>query len=427
MDAGRLGPPTCKTIFYTDDGVLHGPDPVQLQQGLNLLGTLFATFGLSLNHQKTKFITMEGGRPYLHLSDEAYHFRQTDDGNAYLSCQQRSVTCPHCLTSLQFRSLRRYLQMKHPTVMASAAPTPVSHPVPPSQLTVPPELFVVSMPTRKFCIECPVPGCPGKATDRFSLHCHFFFRHLTHTICIHKEGQLPCCPTCSLFCIDSTAHCSSALCVAGSKRLSKSHQQLTIATTQSTTPTAFYINNKPIDRVPHFKYLGQMVSEDDDDWLAVHTNLSCARKRWSTLSRILSAEGASPTIMATFYKSIIQSLLLYGSETWVLSLQLLKSLSGFHHHCIRMFTRTFITTLTNGRWSYPTTSGLLDKDKIYSLSTYINRCHRTISHFAYTRAIYRRCIASKPLATNANQLVWWIPSASNRVAMAPHGAAFDNS
>jgi hypothetical protein len=37
-----------------------------------------------------------------------------------------------------------------------------------------------------------------------------------------------------------------------------------------------------------------------------------------------------PWVSAKFYKAIVQSVLLYGSETWVLSPAVMARLKGFH-------------------------------------------------------------------------------------------------
>ena len=41
-------------------------------------------------------------------------------------------------------------------------------------------------------------------------------------------------------------------------------------------------------------------------------------------------ENAPPRVSAKFYKAIVQSVLLYGSKTWVLSTAALARLEGFH-------------------------------------------------------------------------------------------------
>ena len=48
------------------------------------------------------------------------------------------------------------------------------------------------------------------------------------------------------------------------------------------------------------RYLGRVVTADDDDWPAVLGNLQKARKGWGRLSWILIQEGADPKVLRNF-------------------------------------------------------------------------------------------------------------------------------
>ena len=57
----------------------------------------------------------------------------------------------------------------------------------------------------------------------------------------------------------------------------------------------------------------------DNEWFEVVGNLGKARESWGRLSRVLGREGADPKVSENFYKAISQAVLLFGSETWVLT------------------------------------------------------------------------------------------------------------
>jgi hypothetical protein len=99
------------------------------------------------------------------------------------------------------------------------------------------------------------------------------------------------------------------------------------------------------ETVQSFKYLGRILEENDGDLPAVEGNLHRARQRWGMIARILSQEGTNAKVMATFYKAVVQSVLLYGSESWVLSEKMMSSLRSFH--------RRHIKKNPVGSWSYP--------------------------------------------------------------------------
>ena len=57
----------------------------------------------------------------------------------------------------------------------------------------------------------------------------------------------------------------------------------------------------------------------DDNWPAVAGMLIKARKSWMQMTRILVREGAYPRISGLFFNAVVQAVLLFGSETWVLT------------------------------------------------------------------------------------------------------------
>ena len=71
--------------------------------------------------------------------------------------------------------------------------------------------------------------------------------------------------------------------------------------------------------VPSFKYLGRVLSVAADDWPEVIQNLVKAQTVWRIMSRILSREGVSPRVSGFFFKAVVQSVLLFGAEMWVVT------------------------------------------------------------------------------------------------------------
>ena len=76
----------------------------------------------------------------------------------------------------------------------------------------------------------------------------------------------------------------------------------------------------------------------DDDWQAVAGNLAKARRIWGRLQRILGREGATARISGAFFKAVVQQVLLFGAETWVVTPRMERALSGFLHRATRRIT-----------------------------------------------------------------------------------------
>ena len=71
-----------------------------------------------------------------------------------------------------------------------------------------------------------------------------------------------------------------------------------------------------------------MILETEDEWPAVARNLARAKKVWSRMSRILNKEGAAPRVSSFFFKAVIQAVLLFQEETWVVTPRMGKAMGG---------------------------------------------------------------------------------------------------
>ena len=87
----------------------------------------------------------------------------------------------------------------------------------------------------------------------------------------------------------------------------------------------------PLYQVTSFKYLGRVLAAEDDYWPAVVRNLRHARQKWARLSWVLSREGVDSRTLGQIYLVVVQLVLIYGSETWVLTPHMQRVLVVFHH------------------------------------------------------------------------------------------------
>ena len=73
-----------------------------------------------------------------------------------------------------------------------------------------------------------------------------------------------------------------------------------------------------IERVRRFKFLGRLLERSDNDYPEILQNIRKARQVWGRLGKILWREGADPTVLEKLYCVVVQVVLLFGEETWVL-------------------------------------------------------------------------------------------------------------
>lgn len=137
-------------------------------------------------------------------------------------------------------------------------------------------------------------------------------------------------------------------------------------------------------------------------------NINKARGRWAQVSRVLTREGASPKVSGFFYKAIVQSVLLFGSETWVHSKPIVRSLEGFHQQIARRLTRRYIWLNPNtGEWLYPAAGRSLELAGLFSMSVYLDRRMKYIKRWVRERPLYNNCKNLTGGAGGPQRLYWW--------------------
>ena len=73
------------------------------------------------------------------------------------------------------------------------------------------------------------------------------------------------------------------------------------------------------------------------------------------------------------YKSVEQTVLLYGSESWVVMGEMLNLLDGFHHRTACWITGMTDRHMKDGEWEYPPVAGTMEAAGIWPIKEYIQR------------------------------------------------------
>ncbi len=81
----------------------------------------------------------------------------------------------------------------------------------------------------------------------------------------------------------------------------------------------FSVDGEVLKWVKVIKYVEPLLAKDDGDIQAIRAQLQKARATLARVGQVLCSKNTSPHVAATFYKAIVQAILLYGSKTWVLS------------------------------------------------------------------------------------------------------------
>ena len=123
---------------------------------------------------------------------------------------------------------------------------------------------------------------------------------------------------------------------------------------------------------------------------------------------VLAKRKVNAQKMAYFYQAIVQAVLLYGSETWVLTQPIKQILNTFHHRCARFITGRFIHPDKDGIWVYPNSQEVLKQAGLTTIEEYIKKWRNTIhTSYVMTRKIYKECRECENVALGASRRCWW--------------------
>ena len=161
----------------------------------------------------------------------------------------------------------------------------------------------------------------------------------------------------------------------------------------------FYAYREELERVEVFKYLGRLITFDDDDTQAVRGNLKKARRVWERISRGLREENAYARVCGMFYKATVQAVLLFGIETWCLAPAALKRLEGFHVKAARRMTG-LLPKMTGGTWKYPKTKTVLAAAGLHTIEHYVQVRRARIMRWVVDRPIMELCRSVEKEARN---------------------------
>ena len=93
-----------------------------------------------------------------------------------------------------------------------------------------------------------------------------------------------------------------------------------------------------LEPINSLKYLGRVLFSEDDEWASVVRNIWISRQKWAQLTRVLSREGADERTSGHIYLAVVQSFMLYGSETWVVTYCIGGVLGRLHHRVTQRLT-----------------------------------------------------------------------------------------
>jgi hypothetical protein len=169
--------------------------------------------------------------------------------------------------------------------------------------------------------------------------------------------------------------------------------------------------------VAEFKYLGRMVTANDDDMKAVEHNIRRARMSWGNLKRILSkGKMKNPKAATSVYKTVVHAVLLYGSETWATTNAMVKKLENFHRRCARFITGQHIRKLPDDTWEYPSTEEIFRKTGLEPMTNYIEKRRMNVMTYLNNENQTMKDLRdSKDIEIVMKEVIWWNTNTENPI------------
>ncbi len=286
-------------VLYLDDGYIASCNAKFLKEAFDILVETFKCIGLATKTKKTQAMVCTPGKIQVQLLLDSY--KRMRKGVAAGEELQRAVVCHVCNKSLQARSLRPHLLSTHDI---------------PQQAVVANALLrsgkVSTTEPTQGDGRTPYSACSLVARACSSVHMlriHFRDLHPNETVEILREGNFPQCKCCMMQCNPRyLLHIPTQVCLLGVEQRTQQDWAILAA-------LALRKEGEVLEKVDLFWYLGQILAQDYDDVWAVRQQIKKAQGIWARVRQVLMADKTPPKVSAKFYKAVIQSVLLYGSET----------------------------------------------------------------------------------------------------------------
>ena len=90
--------------------------------------------------------------------------------------------------------------------------------------------------------------------------------------------------------------------------------------------------------------------------------------------------------------AVFQAVLLYGSETWVMTPRIGSTLGIFHHRVARILTVRQLRRVIDGRWGFPLLAEAMEESVLQEVETYVSSRQNIVAQFITTSPIISLCL-----------------------------------
>ena len=310
-------------IFYADDGSLFGCDANTVQQMVDKSGCLFQMIGLHPNANKTKFMVTIPKPFRSGLSVRTYSNVTQKAAEVNREFPRLLIKCNICGTDIQRQNMIQHMRFVH--LIHDYSLPKYDEDVKVQELTG--STWEINKKQTSF----PRPDCKYKCQTNTTLRYHMNRMHPKDFL----QGNEYDLVRCTIFGVfirpETTSMISHQHTKIFKEMKDRNDRIIENKSNKHAIRTVMTIEDEPIERVSEFRYLGRMIADSNDDWLAILTNIKKYRIRWGRLAKVLRSYTIPHKLASVFYKVVIMTVLLYGRDTWVITGTMRLKLRSFHH------------------------------------------------------------------------------------------------
>ena len=104
---------------------------------------------------------------------------------------------------------------------------------------------------------------------------------------------------------------------------------------------------------------------------------------------------------------MVQSVLLYGSEKWVLKLRMQRVLGRFHHKVDHRLTGQQLQKVRDIVWFYLPLEDGMSEVGLEEVETYVSCRYNTVEQYIMTKTILDLCLEAKRRPGPIVEMLWW--------------------
>ena len=121
----------------------------------------------------------------------------------------------------------------------------------------------------------------------------------------------------------------------------------------------------------------------------------------------MGREGADNRTYGLFYVAMVYTVLLYGSNNWVMYLYIGRTMRGLYHRVVHMLLEKHPRRSTDGTWVYPLLAEETVEAGIQEVEAYVAHHQNTAAQKIASRKILELCLAEERCPEKRVSKRWW--------------------